>query len=50
MKALRERLVSVLANPRPMIRSGDYYGPMPRKMIVPNNTDIDDMATVYMVN
>jgi len=50
MKALRERLVAVLANPRPMIRSGDYYGPMPRKMVVPNNTDIDDVATVFMVN
>ena len=50
LKALRERLVAVLANPRPMIRSGDYYGPMPRKMVVPNNTDIDDMATVFMVN
>ena len=50
LKALRERLVAVLANPRPMIRSGDYYGPMPRKMVLPTNTDIDDMATIYMVN
>ena len=42
--------MAVLANPRPMIRSGDYYGPMPRKMVLPTNTDIDDMATIYMVN
>jgi DNA-binding response OmpR family regulator len=30
-KALEERLVAVLANPRPMVQSGDYYGPEPRK-------------------
>jgi DNA-binding response OmpR family regulator len=30
-KALFDRLISVLARPRPMVRSGDYYGPKPRK-------------------
>jgi two-component system, chemotaxis family, chemotaxis protein CheY len=30
--ALRARLVSIIANPRPMVRSGDYYGPEPRKL------------------
>ena len=30
-KALRDRLVSVLVNPRQMVSSGAYYGPMPRK-------------------
>src|SRR5215472_15684358 len=30
-KALRDRMVSILANPRPMIRSGDYYGPETRR-------------------
>lgn len=29
-KALKERLVSVLLAPRPMVRRGDYYGPEPR--------------------
>jgi DNA-binding response OmpR family regulator len=29
-KALFDRLVSVLAKPRPMVKSGDYYGPEPR--------------------
>ena len=29
--ALRERLIAVLVNPRPMVRQGDYYGPLPRK-------------------
>jgi CheY-like chemotaxis protein len=31
-KALRLRLISVLANPRRIVRNGDYYGPEPRKM------------------
>jgi two-component system chemotaxis response regulator CheY len=30
-KALFDRLVSVLARPRPMVKIGDYYGPKPRK-------------------
>ena len=29
--ALRERLIAVLVNPRPMVCQGDYYGPLPRK-------------------
>ena len=31
-KALRDRLVSVLVHPRPSIRRGNYYGPVPRKI------------------
>jgi two-component system chemotaxis response regulator CheY len=31
-KALYERILSVRAKPRPMVRKGDYYGPEPRKM------------------
>ena len=30
--ALRDCIVSVLANPRPMVRRGDYYGPEPRPL------------------
>jgi two-component system, chemotaxis family, chemotaxis protein CheY len=30
--ALLARLVSILANPRQMVKKGDYYGPEPRKM------------------
>lgn len=29
--ALRDRVVSVLLQPRPMVRRGNYYGPAPRK-------------------
>jgi DNA-binding response OmpR family regulator len=30
-KALFDRLASVLARPRPMVKIGEYYGPKPRK-------------------
>jgi YesN/AraC family two-component response regulator len=30
--ALLARLVSILANPRHMVKKGDYYGPEPRKL------------------
>src|SRR5471032_3105475 len=32
VKALQDRMVSVLTRPREVVRSGDYYGPLPRKM------------------
>jgi two-component system, chemotaxis family, chemotaxis protein CheY len=31
-KALLDRIVSILSNPRPMVQIGDYYGPEPRRM------------------
>ena len=31
-KALRDRMVAVLTKPRPLVRMGDYYGPVPRKL------------------
>ena len=31
-KALLDRMVSIIAKPRRMVRSGDYYGPEPRKL------------------
>jgi CheY-like chemotaxis protein len=31
-RALRDRILSVRARPRPMVRIGDYYGPEPRKV------------------
>jgi len=30
-QALLDRMVSILANPRPMVQQGDYYGPEPRR-------------------
>jgi CheY-like chemotaxis protein len=31
-QALRARMLSIITNPRKMIRKGDYYGPEPRRM------------------
>jgi two-component system chemotaxis response regulator CheY len=31
-KALLDRMMTILARPRPMVRLGDYYGPEPRKL------------------
>lgn len=31
-KALRDRLTSIVFNPRPMVRLGDYYVPQPRRL------------------
>ena len=33
-KALLDRIVSILARPRPIVQLGDYYGPKPRKLYV----------------
>ena len=40
-KALHTRLVSVLTNPRPVVRTGSYYGPMPRNLVGNFNEDTD---------
>jgi two-component system, chemotaxis family, chemotaxis protein CheY len=31
-KALLDRMVAILAHPRPMVRLGNYYGPQPRRL------------------
>jgi hypothetical protein len=31
-KALRDRLTSIVVNPRPMIKIGKYYVPRPRRV------------------
>jgi two-component system, chemotaxis family, chemotaxis protein CheY len=37
-KALYDRLMSIMTQPRPVVQLGDYYGPEPRKLV----TDADD--------
>jgi CheY-like chemotaxis protein len=32
-KAIYDRLVSIMAQPRPVVQLGDYYGPEPRKLL-----------------
>ena len=34
-KALRDRLVSILMRPRPMVQIGKYYVPQPRRQVAP---------------
>jgi CheY-like chemotaxis protein len=47
-RALLDRIVAILAKPRPMVRLGDYYGPEPRKVycetIERDALDIDSAA------
>ncbi len=40
-KALQDRIVAVLTNPRQIMQSGDYYGPTPRKMATAIHADND---------
>jgi len=51
-KALWDRLVAVLTNPRPLVRHGNYYGPAPRKMAAAAVHEDNDqtIANLYMVN
>jgi two-component system, chemotaxis family, chemotaxis protein CheY len=50
-KALQSRMVSVLTRPRPMVQSGSYYGPVPRKMVATMNEDGDRALTnLVLVN
>ena len=50
-KSLQDRLVAVLTNPRPMVRSGDYYGPAPRKLMPGIHADNDEaIANLVMLN
>jgi two-component system chemotaxis response regulator CheY len=53
-KALQDRMVAVLAKPRPLVKSGDYYGPAPRKLATAVNTanaDADQaIANLVLLN
>jgi two-component system chemotaxis response regulator CheY len=50
-KALQDRMVAVLTNPRPFVRSGDYYGPAPRNLLAGIHADTDRaMANLVLVN
>src|SRR5271167_3949731 len=42
-KALYDRLVSIVMQPRPVVQLGDYYGPEPRKLM---SESLDDAPIV----
>src|ERR1700691_3843206 len=51
-KALYDRLVSIMMQPRPVVQLGDYYGPEPRKLMTESLDDapiveIPAEATMY---
>jgi two-component system chemotaxis response regulator CheY len=51
VKALQDRMTSVLTRPREIVRSGDYYGPLPRKMASAIHADNDAaIANLSLVN
>jgi CheY-like chemotaxis protein len=50
-KSLQDRLISVLANPRPLIRSGGYYVPAPRRNTPSIHADQDEaVASVIFIH
>ena len=49
-KALYDRLVSVLANPRPVVRQGTYYGPAPRRVATIRAEAGADVADLVLLN
>lgn len=50
-KALQSRMVSVLTNPRRIVRAGGYYGPVPRHLAAEMHEDGDRaMTNLVMVN
>jgi len=50
-KALQDRMVAVLTNPRQMMQSGNYYGPAPRKLTTAVHADNDEaIANLLRLN
>ncbi len=49
-KALYNRLVTVLTKPRRIVKSGDYYGPVPRNLALMNEDNDRAMAQLVLVN
>ena len=47
VKALQDRMVSVLTAPREVVKSGDYYGPVPRRLATAIHAD-NDQAIVNL--
>jgi two-component system chemotaxis response regulator CheY len=37
-KAIYDRLISIVMQPRPIVQLGDYYGPEPRKLLIDSDS------------
>ena len=49
-KSLQDSLLSVLTKPRPVVQKGNYYGPMPRKMVAVHADGDEAVANLVLVN
>jgi two-component system chemotaxis response regulator CheY len=49
-KALLARFVSILGNPRRMVKKGDYYGPEPRKVSTYKPESDPGLSNIVLVN
>ena len=49
-KSLQDRLISVLAKPRQIVKDGDYYGPTPRKMAAIHSDGDQAVANLILLN
>ena len=49
-KSLYNRLVSVLVKPRPVVKTGGYYGPVPRNLVAMNEDNDHAVAQLVLVN
>lgn len=49
-KALHDRLIAVLANPRKMVKSDNYYGPLPRNLAAMYSDNDETIANLFYVN
>jgi two-component system chemotaxis response regulator CheY len=49
-QALQARMLSVINNPRKMVRKGDYYGPEPRKTSAYKPAYDPEFGTIVMLN
>ncbi len=47
-KSLQQRILSIRANPRPMVRIGNYYGPEPRKVVSNGRQLADPLEPVWV--
>ena len=49
VKALQDRVTAVLTKPREVVKSGDYYGPVPRKLATGIHADNDEAIAKLVI-
>jgi two-component system chemotaxis response regulator CheY len=50
-KALQDRLISVLFKPRPLVKNGAFYAPVPRRLAAAAQADQDQaVANLFILN